>query len=112
MCPLFTGHQVHTFLTTNISRVPQPFAVSSRVAFFHESIVLEFPVYTGHLFVTLRCFSHVLSSRRSRCNCGGRNTEYRHCTASTEVSTSSSLIESSLLSTFITATSELSSKTW
>src|SRR6266853_3447663 len=112
MLPPFAGY-VHTFLTTNASRVVQPFAESLRVAFFRQSIVCEFPVYTGSLFVVLQHFSCVFSSRHSRHNCGGLNTEYRCCTASTEASTSSSLVTSSesLLSTYMTAASESSSKT-
>jgi len=60
----------------------------------------------------LQLFSCVFSSRCSRHNYGGINTKYRHCTTSTEASTSSLLVTSSLLSTYITATSESLSKTW
>ena len=62
--------------------------------------------------MVLQHFSCVFSSRHSRHNCEGMNTEYRCCTTSTEASTSSSLVASSVLSTYITAASESSSKTW
>ena len=98
----------------NASRVVQPFATSLWVAFFRQSVVHELPVYTGNLFVVLRRFSPMFSSRCSGHKCRGQNTEYRHCTASTEALTSSSLVASSesLLSTYMTAGSESSSKTW
>ena len=47
----FTRYKVYTCLAINALRVVQPFTASLQVAFFCQSIVYEFPIYIGSLFV-------------------------------------------------------------
>ena len=83
-----------------------PFVAFLHAVFFHQIVVHESPVYTAIQVDILLHFSWVFATA-SRRRWGGRNTAYRHCSASTEVATSSSPSRSSLLPTLISNASEL-----
>ncbi len=91
----------------NASSVVHPFAAFLCTVFFCKIVVHESPIYTAIWINILWRFSWVFATA-SRCRWGGRNTAYRHCSASMEVATSSSPSWLLLLPTSISDASELS----